>query len=167
MDMKNSVCWKAAIGRMAAYKVAPVVSRYAFLSAVILFLVVAQSAFCDEHGKSKNEHDDDRSIVNPHDGSGAAASCSACHTAKPPALSFDAVTTCVKCHSGNIDSHPVSRHPIGTVPKIRVPSFLPLTADGRMVCNTCHDPHNKLTQGRENLLRVDYQTLCASCHVGY
>lgn len=168
--MKSLGCRKAGIRLTAAYQKFPALCRYAFVSAFILAMVAAQAALCDEHGKHEGaavRGEDDRAIINPHDALGARPFCSVCHTAKPPELSFDAVTTCVKCHAGNIDNHPISRHPIGGVPRIRVPSFLPLTADGRMVCYTCHDPHKKLTDERQDMLRVDYQTLCSACHVGY
>lgn len=167
--MKNSGCQKAGLGRIVAYQRAPVMRLYAFACVFMLAMLAGQTASCDDYGKSGSavEREGDRAIVNPHDASGDHPFCSACHTAKPPALSFDAVTTCVKCHSGNVNNHPVSRHPIGGVPRIRVPSYLPLTTDGRMVCYTCHDPHKKLKEERKKMLRVDYETLCASCHVGY
>jgi predicted CXXCH cytochrome family protein len=102
--------------------------------------------------------------VNPHDYSKAGL-CSVCHTADPPALLLDPVSICVKCHPGNIGNHPVTRHPMGLMTKIKIPANLPLTEDGEMVCYTCHDPHKKTRHPK--MLRVDYFRLCQSCHVGY
>lgn len=161
--MKTSDYQKAVAGRGTVFKTAcgarPVLLVFAF----VLAAAAAGTLFCA--GRAEGAPEDERVIANPHDPVGGRAQCSACHTAKPPELSFDAVTTCIKCHSGNVDSHPVSRHPVGKVARIRVPSFLPLTGDGRMVCYTCHDPHDK--GRRKRMLRVDFQSLCSSCHVGY
>lgn len=165
--MRNSGCHK--VRRAAAYQRVSVMRLYAFICVFMLATAAAHTASCDDHFKSANavEREDGRALMNPHDAAGGRPQCSSCHTAKPPALNFDAVTTCVKCHSGNIDNHPVSRHPIGVAPRIRVPSFLPLTADGKMVCYTCHDPHKNLKEEPKKMLRVGYEALCASCHVGY
>lgn len=103
-------------------------------------------------------------IVNPHNFA-VKNYCHFCHKAELPALNFDPVTTCTKCHSGNVDDHPVTRHPIGKPSRIIVPSVLPLTKDGRIVCYTCHDPHNRT--GFPRMLRVEYLRLCDSCHTGY
>ena len=102
--------------------------------------------------------------INPHDFTRKEL-CSGCHTADPPALLLDPVTTCVKCHDGNIGNHPVTKHPMGQMTKIKIPSYLPLTEDGEMVCYTCHDPHKKTKHPK--MLRVDYFGLCLACHVGY
>ncbi|MBI5642403.1 MAG: hypothetical protein HY954_02900 [Deltaproteobacteria bacterium] len=102
--------------------------------------------------------------VNPHNFSKTEL-CSSCHQAEPPLLNFDAVTTCTKCHSGNVGNHPVTRHPIGKMPRIKIPAILPLTDEGQMVCYTCHDPHNKSKYPK--MLRVEFRKLCGSCHAGY
>jgi len=102
--------------------------------------------------------------INPHDFSKAEL-CGVCHTAEPPALLLDPVSICVKCHPGNIGNHPVTKHPIGQMTRIKIPSYLPLTEDGEMVCYTCHDPHKKTKHPK--MLRVDYFRLCQACHVGY
>ena len=105
-----------------------------------------------------------RVLKNPHD-YGAKSSCVFCHTAEPPELSFDAVSTCTKCHEGYIANHPVAGHPIGKVPEAGVSVVIHLSSEGEMVCHTCHDQHNRL--GRKNMLRVPYLKLCVSCHRGY
>jgi len=151
-------------GRVDAFCKMAFGARLIFSILILVSAVsVADTAFSAERAALSPE--DTREIIDPHDAKGGQSRCSACHTAKPPELSFDPVTTCVKCHAGNVDSHPVSRHPVGEVARIRVPSFLPLTRDGRMVCYTCHDSHNKTRI--KKMLRVEFQSLCSSCHVGY
>ena len=134
------------------------VAATAFLALVLalpLYAGIAHSAAMENEGRvSDNPHDyNDRS------------NCSVCHKEEPPALNLDPIATCTKCHPGNVGNHPVSRHPLGQTPKINVPSFLPLSKDGKIVCFTCHDPHNKSKSA--DLLRVDFTKLCASCHAGY
>lgn len=102
--------------------------------------------------------------VNPHNFV-VKEYCGKCHTQRPPELLLDPVTTCTKCHPSNVGNHPVSNHPIGKEAGIFVPDNLPLTDDGKIVCYTCHDPHN--TSSFSKMLRVDYFGLCVSCHVGY
>lgn len=100
----------------------------------------------------------------PHD-FGASHYCAVCHQGEPPALNLDPMATCTKCHHGNMGNHPVSRHPLGMTPRMSVPAYLPLSKEGKMVCFTCHDPHNK--SGIDKMLRVTFKKLCASCHAGY
>lgn len=110
------------------------------------------------------EEDGQTVIVNPHD-FGRDDLCSMCHTEQPPLLNRDAVTTCVRCHHGNIGNHPVTRHPMGLTTGIDVPARLPLTDDREMVCHTCHDPHGRSVH--PGFLRIEYMKLCASCHTGH
>ncbi len=102
--------------------------------------------------------------INPHDFSNKEY-CGICHRKRPPALQHDPVSTCTKCHMGNLDNHPVAGHPIGSVPRINVPSSWPLTKDKRMVCYTCHDYHAKT--GYKLMLRVELRKVCFACHAGY
>ncbi|GMR04209.1 MAG: hypothetical protein BMS9Abin23_0100 [Thermodesulfobacteriota bacterium] len=102
--------------------------------------------------------------INPHDFS-AKQSCSTCHSATPPELKFDTVTTCTRCHEANAANHPVVRHPIGKAPGIAISKRLPLSKDGLMVCYTCHDQHARTKYPQ--MLRVPYIKLCSSCHRGY
>lgn len=103
-------------------------------------------------------------LVNPHNFM-VRDYCKICHGTDTSKLSFDPVTTCTRCHEGNVANHPVSRHPIGKATKIYIPGSLPLTKDGRMVCYTCHEPHNKSQY--QKMLRIPYFKLCATCHAGY
>ena len=102
--------------------------------------------------------------VNPHNYD-KKDYCSLCHiAAEIPKLNHDVITTCVKCHPGSISNHPVSRHPISVNAsyKVNIPEWMPLSKEGKLVSYTCHDYHNR--SGLKRMLRVDYETLCASCH---
>ncbi|MBE9531470.1 MAG: cytochrome c3 family protein, partial [Proteobacteria bacterium] len=101
---------------------------------------------------------------NPHFSHGKGK-CQVCHTASPPKLLEEHIQTCVNCHSGNIENHTVTRHPIGISVKIKIPTPLPLARNERIVCSTCHDPHDD--QGFSSMLRVQYHNLCVQCHRGY
>ncbi|MBE9528204.1 MAG: hypothetical protein IME99_03085 [Proteobacteria bacterium] len=92
-------------------------------------------------------------------------SCATCHIAGTPELLADNVTTCTKCHPGNVGNHPVVRHPMGKRPGRLLPVSLPVSDNGLMVCSTCHDQHNKTRSLK--MLRVSALKLCASCHKGY
>ncbi|MBI5328578.1 MAG: hypothetical protein HZB80_09885 [Deltaproteobacteria bacterium] len=100
--------------------------------------------------------------VNPHDYN-KKEHCSVCHTADMPKLNHDIITTCVKCHEGNMNNHPISRHPVSVKVsyKVSIPEWMPLPQQ-KLVCYTCHDYHNK--SGFKRMLRIDYETLCVSCH---
>lgn len=119
--------------------------------------------FCASSASSAEE--EGAAFKNPHNYS-RKDFCEYCHKGgMPPELTFDTVTTCARCHPGNVGNHPVTKHPVGVVPKIHIPRNLPLTKEGTLVCYTCHDQHNRT--GNRYMLRVEYFKLCASCHVGY
>lgn len=126
-----------------------------FSGLVLAFAPIASHAQSGEEGKAH---------VSPH-AAGSKGKCQVCHKDELPKLLFDPVTTCTKCHPGNVNNHPVTRHPIGKVAKINTPWSLPLTKDGQIVCSTCHEPHNKAAFPK--MLRVDFMNLCAACHAGY
>ncbi len=103
-------------------------------------------------------------VINPHDFKNKEY-CARCHAAELPKLSHDPVTTCTKCHPGNIANHPVYRHPMNVQPsrKVLIPEGLPLTINDAMVCYTCHDYHN--TTGMDKMLWIGYRNICVACHV--
>ncbi|MCL4873513.1 hypothetical protein KJ039_05480 [bacterium] len=127
-------------------------------------LAAAAGLAARECGAAEDGGEGRAALVNPHDFSREDL-CSTCHSEQPPLLTRDPVTTCVKCHHGNIGNHPVTRHPMGLIVNIRVPAKLPLTDDGEMVCHTCHEPHGKAVH--PGFLRVEYMKLCALCHTGH
>lgn len=129
--------------------------------AAILFIFVTPS-FASNEGVP--EHEEEKANVNPHNFNDKS-NCGLCHTSDPPALNFDSVTTCTRCHKGNVGDHPVTRHPIGRPTGKQVPVILPLSEERQMVCYTCHDQHNR--SGHPKMLRVEYKRLCALCHVDY
>lgn len=129
-----------------------------FLFSMIMALAIGLIAT----GASGGE--DEAGKINPHV-FGSLQGCSYCHTDDIPNLSFDPVSTCTKCHEGNIGNHPVARHPIGKKTRIPIPALLPVTDEDKMVCYTCHEPHNRTRH--EKMLRMSYHSLCAVCHQGY
>ncbi|MFQ5353446.1 MAG: cytochrome c3 family protein [Thermodesulfobacteriota bacterium] len=102
--------------------------------------------------------------VNPHNWSDKTG-CVSCHKSVMPALKMDSVTVCTHCHGGNLVNHPVAKHPIGKKPGINISRRMPLDRDGKLVCYTCHDNHNR--SDYPNMLRVGYLQLCSACHRGY
>ncbi|MEE9542712.1 MAG: cytochrome c3 family protein [Thermodesulfobacteriota bacterium] len=127
--------------------------RAFFSVMIILFLVfVGGNAWAKE------------AVGSPHV-NGGEGFCLDCHTPRPPELVYDHVDTCTNCHIGNIENHPVTRHPIDKEVTINTPSPLPLTKEKRLVCSTCHDPHDE--HGFSSMLRVPYHQLCIQCHKGY
>ncbi|HBG47350.1 MAG TPA: hypothetical protein DDW94_10235 [Deltaproteobacteria bacterium] len=133
-----------------------------FIAVLTLFTAVTSGLLVREC-RSAEEEEEWQARVNPHSFRGEL--CSMCHSEQPPLLLKDQVTTCVRCHPGNIGNHPVTRHPMGLMPRMKIPASLPLTEEGEMVCSTCHEPHGRTPHPR--LLRIEYLKLCASCHKGY
>jgi predicted CXXCH cytochrome family protein len=93
---------------------------------------------------------------NPHDGGGKPV-CERCHVAGEKHVRGDPVALCAQCHD------PASmKHPVGVVQKV-APADLPLAEGARIVCHTCHDPHD--VKKRRAGLRLEYSDLCLRCHV--
>ncbi|HEY4707292.1 MAG TPA: cytochrome c3 family protein [Thermodesulfobacteriota bacterium] len=134
------------------------------LIAVAVLMAAALQGIIVRECRSAEEGEEAMPGVNPHDWFDSSL-CSVCHSGDPPFLQRDPMTTCARCHPGNIGNHPVTRHPLGQVPRIGIPVSLPLTEEGEMVCYTCHEPHGKTRH--PHMLRVEYLKLCASCHKGY
>ena len=74
------------------------------------------------------------------------------------------IKTCLGCHQ---DYQNVSNHPIDVLPKkgMIFPKDLPLLANGRMHCMTCHEPHSSRNEAR--IRRSTKQELCIGCHRDY
>lgn len=134
------------------------------IAVAVLLAVALQGIVLVRECRSADEGEEAMAGVNPHDWHDSSL-CSVCHGDDPPLLQKDPMTTCARCHPGNIGNHPVTRHPLGEVPRIGIPVSLPLTDEGEMVCYTCHEPHGKAKH--PYMLRVEYLKLCASCHKGY
>lgn len=100
--------------------------------------------------------------VNPHDFERKDL-CPSCH-GDIPMLSHDPMTTCTKCHPGNVGDHPFQGHPTYIRVSKKVDALMmPLTHDGWLVCYTCHDYHNR--SGFKRMLRIEYESLCRLCHI--
>ncbi|HWR73371.1 MAG TPA: cytochrome c3 family protein [Nitrospirota bacterium] len=101
-------------------------------------------------------------IAGPMTGEAVAAptehkKCITCHLDRNNLSSIKNINTlCLGCHPANTKDHKLD------VVSNTAPVTLPLS-NGRITCNTCHDPHGKKTAG-EPLLRLDPATLCVSCH---
>jgi len=96
-------------------------------------------------------------VSNPHDHKGKPL-CERCHVRGEPGVKGDPIALCAQCHQPS-----VMKHPYG-IASSRPPADLPL-ADGRIVCSTCHDPHD--VKKHRKGLRLDYLPLCAQCHTGH
>lgn len=87
--------------------------------------------------------------------------CSKCHQdagKKPQALVKATIDDlCLGCHAARKGKD----HPVGLVSKV-APKGLPLDKESRLTCITCHEPHGKQTVG--SLLRMEFNSLCRSCH---
>lgn len=81
--------------------------------------------------------------------------CVNCHLSEGTGKIADINATCLKCHPGSKNDHP-----LGVISRI-TPEKLPLD-NGKITCVTCHEPHGKDTIG--TLLRMDFNSLCLSCH---
>ncbi|MCM2332889.1 MAG: cytochrome c3 family protein [Anaeromyxobacteraceae bacterium] len=84
--------------------------------------------------------------------------CQRCHTGSDGALrAKDATALCKECHPQRHGNHPVDIvH--------RSPSKdLPYGEGNRIVCLTCHDPHQLRFQKKG--LRLAFNDLCMKCHM--
>ncbi len=69
---------------------------------------------------------------------------------------------CASCHQERIGK---GEHKVGIKPVFAVEG-LPLDAEGKMTCITCHDPHG--AAGHEKLMRApSFSDLCKKCHKRY
>lgn len=89
--------------------------------------------------------------------------CLYCHEAQPkgvrPALiNPDINTLCSACHADRISS---GEHRVDVKPTVDTKG-LPLSANGKMTCSTCHEPHGLV--GHAKLLRMNSAQLCLTCH---
>ncbi|MEW6585714.1 MAG: cytochrome c3 family protein [Nitrospirota bacterium] len=92
--------------------------------------------------------------------------CSFCHLPhageKGMLLKAPVNDLCLGCHP---QRKCISEHKVDVIPSMPVPvKDLPLSADGKMTCVTCHDPHR---WSSPNLLRMEPSGLCSKCHPEY
>lgn len=95
--------------------------------------------------------------------------CVVCHETNPvkgldPAMMAVPLMVCLHCH--DVKPHPVNRSHIAKPDgvKIQVDPSLPLSKEGKVVCVTCHNPHED-PKGYAKRLRVeDGKKMCGMCH---
>ena len=94
--------------------------------------------------------------------------CVVCHTQTPEAgaagnqplgLRTDVDERCNSCHGVAA----MGSHPQGCPPAKPLLGQLPLDAEGRIACYTCHEPHGK-GRSPHYLRRDDPTALCRVCH---
>ncbi|MEK6652938.1 MAG: cytochrome c3 family protein [Nitrospirota bacterium] len=106
----------------------------------------------------------------PHEFS--AEECKSCHAGMPnpgqksPLPMIGKVRTlCSRCHSNVVRKY---SHPDEVAPdKARVPADMPLSAEKKLTCATCHDIHTSLEWSKMvSLLRrpVTGMEFCSTCH---
>lgn len=85
--------------------------------------------------------------------------CTVCHRNDTDfqAIKSSINETCLECHPRAKRND----HPIRVAPKT-VPQELPLDEGGKITCITCHEPHGKTNV--KKLLRMEFSSLCLSCH---
>jgi len=86
--------------------------------------------------------------VEPHAFFNKTENCTCCHETRgedvePHAFFVDISETCEGCHDSDMigRSHPVGIESAEHYPEMEIPAGLPLDADARITCGTCHNPH--------------------------
>jgi hypothetical protein len=112
----------------------------------------------------------------PHDRLGDIR-CIDCHlylpfrNMPPPPFRTDIAATCRQCHLGNdygANDEVMLMHPIESTAPWPLPADMPLDAEGRMTCITCHYFHprrtNFVARPEFMLRRPPGKTFCMNCH---
>jgi predicted CXXCH cytochrome family protein len=97
-----------------------------------------------------------KDVKNVHDYKGAAL-CQRCHVdGGKKLLAADVPSLCLPCHPGAVKmTH------VGKIQNPR-PASLPFEPGGRIICYTCHDPHD--VKAHKYGFRADYTKVCLECH---
>ena len=98
-----------------------------------------------------------KEVKNAHDYKGAAL-CQRCHSSPDGKLVTKEPELCWECHKGTTMTH---------VGKIQdpPPPTLPYEKGGRIICHTCHDPHD--VKSHKWGFRMQYVAECMECHKGH
>lgn len=124
-----------------------------------VLLLAVPAVACGVKGFVRYPADELRQVKNPHSFRGKPA-CQLCHVDGSKALLHGPVDTCLHCHQ----ARHTPGHEVGTLLAGRDVGGLPLP-EGRIVCHTCHDPHD--VKREPNGLRQRVNDLCLSCHKGH
>lgn len=91
---------------------------------------------------------------NAHDYQGAPL-CQRCHASQDGKLRTTEPELCWECHAGTTMTH------VGKV-QDPPPPTLPILEGGKMICHTCHDPHD--VKAHRFGFRYEYVKVCLECH---
>lgn len=86
--------------------------------------------------------------------------CKDCHKSHGMVPPEENSRLCLKCHE---DQAGDNSHPTGVVHEGEPPEGLPLSKDGKLICNTCHILHETKSPAPA-LLRKKFNDLCVICH---
>lgn len=95
-----------------------------------------------------------KDATNAHEYRGAPL-CQRCHASPDGALRTREPDLCYECHQAAKMTH------VGKV-QDPPPSTLPVQEGGRIVCHTCHEPHDVKAQPYG--FRAPYTAVCLECH---
>lgn len=90
--------------------------------------------------------------------------CNGCHdphsTNNEWVLKKSSEEICLNCHKpkSTLKNH---KHPFNVKPKNKLMANLELTAEGRLECLSCHNPHSSK---RRFMLKSETDTICVGCH---
>jgi predicted CXXCH cytochrome family protein len=95
-----------------------------------------------------------KDVKNAHEYKGAAL-CQRCHVSSGGGLRTKEPELCWECHVGTTMTH------VGKI-QSPPPRTLPYEEGGRIICHTCHDPHDVKSQ--KYGFRAQYSSVCLECH---
>lgn len=98
-----------------------------------------------------------KEVKNAHDYKGAPL-CQRCHSSPDGKLVKQEPELCWDCHKAVRMSH------VGKVQN-PLPPTLPYQEGGRIICHTCHEPHDVKAQRWG--FRKPYRDECLECHTGH
>ena len=98
-----------------------------------------------------------RDVKDAHAYKGAAL-CQRCHSSPDGKLVKAEPELCYECHAAARMTH------VGKIQNPPPPT-LPYEEGGRIVCNTCHEPHDVKSQ--KYGFRKPYRDECLECHKGH
>lgn len=85
-----------------------------------------------------------------------AALCQRCHASPDGKLRTKEPELCFECHADAKMTH------VGKIQK-PPPATLPYEEGGRIICHTCHEPHD--VKANRHGFRGEFTSVCLECHV--